>query len=196
MPCTQCPAFGATCENGIITIDENYWVDAAKLPITSDTILYDCFNTEACLLNVNRTAVSCNTIGGYAAGGVLCAICEESTHVRRGGACVECAVRATAGVGPKIAAVFVQALLCFVAVMYSITRPVKPPGGPELMQIANLHGHTVVMQQVQKARDKFLSLRATSIKRTMSMARFRPPTKSEAIDSSTPATCPASRDTV
>ena len=147
--CTPCPETGVTCA-GVAKVLANHWraggADAATL--ASDTLIYPCFNDAACLLDAaTETVVTCAE--GYAPDGVLCGICEEGTHVRKGNVCVACD-----GIGDKatlksITSV-VQGLVLFLLILFYITRPphddeVAAEENLLLAQANRLAGHAAVM---------------------------------------------------
>ena len=82
-----------TCSRGIATVDKGFWRagGTGAGPLTSASTVHACFNDEACVVaGAREEHVACNADLGYAAGGVLCGLCADGTHVRVGTACVAC----------------------------------------------------------------------------------------------------------
>ncbi|KAA0149308.1 hypothetical protein FNF29_06013 [Cafeteria roenbergensis] len=73
--CAGCPAVGAQCASGVLTLLRGYYRPPrdAGLPIGPSTELHPCFNEEACTLNATAREYGCAE--GYS--GPLCGVCSD-----------------------------------------------------------------------------------------------------------------------
>jgi hypothetical protein len=74
--CVDCPILGASCENGLLTLLQNYYRPPhdAGLQLSDKSELHPCFNTESCVVNSTARTFGCST--GYT--GPLCGVCDRS----------------------------------------------------------------------------------------------------------------------
>ena len=88
--CVRCPARGAICTGGMLSLDEGSWYDTKLTKIISEeTEVHKCFNDESCLLDESKSSVQCNSARGYS--GPLCGACDQSRgFVRAGSICSSC----------------------------------------------------------------------------------------------------------
>ena len=102
--CAGCPPAGATCSSGRIMLSPGFYpADTSLLRKEGDsafdadtnasallhpgTILYPCWNAEACRVDVANRTYGCSE--GYT--GPLCGVCDAaSNYVRSGKVCTEC----------------------------------------------------------------------------------------------------------
>ena len=90
--------------------------------MTSEATVHACFNAEACnVTGARKEHVECNAGLGYAAGGVLCGLCAEGTHVRVGTTCVACDTSGAATT--KAVAAGLAFVASFAAIFFFVTRP-------------------------------------------------------------------------
>lgn len=84
--CTECPSVGVECVEGGLSILPNYWVPPdVNGDIENSTVLYKCYNNEACTTNQTARTVQCSE--GYT--GVLCGVCAEG-YAMQARSCTEC----------------------------------------------------------------------------------------------------------
>jgi len=71
--CLPCPAQGAECVNGLLTLKPNFYreLDEAGTPVSPTSQLLPCYNAEACIVNVATEVYTCAP--GYT--GTLCGVC-------------------------------------------------------------------------------------------------------------------------
>ena len=99
--CEDCPQRGVSCvTDGIAQIEPDFWhVPHSYFLLTNKTEFYKCLEEGVCILNDDRTSVSCDVSEGSF--GVLCGECMNATHpnlpdeaphgfTRRGSACTAC----------------------------------------------------------------------------------------------------------
>jgi len=117
-PCMPCPPRGATCTGGTISLLANYFrpPSQAALPLTSDSQLYTCFNSEACTLQASTGTYGC--AAGYT--GALCGVCDaDGGFARFGEACRPCWPTNASAALLSVLLVAIFAALTFVAVRRS-----------------------------------------------------------------------------
>jgi len=92
--CETCPRRGVTCgKDGIAAINDDVWhVPRAGFVLGEETAFYECLGEGNCVVNAERTNVTCNT--GEGSFGVLCGECMNATpipaHLGMGGECRAC----------------------------------------------------------------------------------------------------------
>lgn len=94
--CQSCPRVGASCALGRLALLEGFYrpPDDLGLPLTAQSELWPCFNSEACLVDAANRQYGCNKAAGYAdlTLAPLCGVCESGfTMIGKG--CVACASR-------------------------------------------------------------------------------------------------------
>jgi len=74
--CLPCPAQGADCADGLLTLKPNFYraLDEAGTPVGPTSQLLPCYNEEACIVNVTAEVYTCAP--GYS--GALCGVCDGS----------------------------------------------------------------------------------------------------------------------
>jgi len=72
--CLPCPAQGAECVHGLLTIKPNFYraLDEAGTPVGPTSQLLPCYNEEACIVNATAEVYACAP--GYS--GALCGVCD------------------------------------------------------------------------------------------------------------------------
>jgi len=114
--CTTCPAAGAACEAGIITLLPHYYrpPSQAGQPLGPDTELHSCYSAEACTLDFNGTEAAYGCTYGYA--GPLCGVCDaDVNYARFGESCGPCWDTRLSGFFMAVLIVAVLAVLAAVA---------------------------------------------------------------------------------
>jgi len=85
--CTSCPAVGATCTSGNLTLLQHYFRPPSNFGVLPgpDMQLFGCYNNEACTLNAMTAEYGC--AAGYS--GNLCGVCT-SGYAKFGAVCRPC----------------------------------------------------------------------------------------------------------
>jgi hypothetical protein len=93
--CMRCPKSGATCENGVLKLLDNYWHEPTEL-IDENTNFYRCKAIGTCSVNEKKFSddtyssreweVEC--ADGHS--GPLCGTCDKGTHTFWGSVCFTC----------------------------------------------------------------------------------------------------------
>ena len=124
-PCRSCPAVGAVCANGQLSLAPAYYPAETRLLggtlamqwyVNADSVFYPCWNAEACVLNTSTRAIAC--AAGYA--GPLCGVCDDGSasgtqYVGTGTECIECWPTALNVTLLSFASLLLLALLTYVA---------------------------------------------------------------------------------
>jgi len=121
--CIACPAAGAVCEDGHLTLLPNYFrpVNERSTPIGPASLLLECFNTEACTLNAAAEGYGCAE--GY--GGPLCGVCQPGYGVM-GKVCRPCWTSLQSAVYLGGLVVAFVAFLAFIALRKRTQTGVNP----------------------------------------------------------------------
>ena len=118
--CTGCPPVGATCIEGILTLKPAYYQPPRQrgTSMGPDSLLYPCFNAEACTLNVSTLAYGC--AAGYT--GALCGVCDaDGGYAAFGTACRPCWNAAVTAFAVALVILVIIAVLTRVALRTSTT---------------------------------------------------------------------------
>ena len=94
-PCRSCPPAGAECNSGHLLLTPGYFpadtrllgtdMRESALSLSEDSVMYPCWNVEACALD--SFTISCSS--GYT--GPLCGVCDEGLdYTRFGTSCAPC----------------------------------------------------------------------------------------------------------
>lgn len=91
MPCVSCLSDGASCSGGVLQLQPGYFLSPqqAAAPLGPATVLFPCFNSEACAVNATARSYGCRTELGYAADGPLCGVCADG-YALFGQVCARC----------------------------------------------------------------------------------------------------------
>ena len=119
--CTGCPPAGATCIEGILTLKPAYYQPPRQrgMSMGPDSLLYPCYNAEACTLNASTLEYGC--AAGYT--GALCGVCDAGGgYASFGSACRPCWDTTTTAAAVAVVAVLILAVLTRVALRTSTTR--------------------------------------------------------------------------
>jgi len=119
--CTGCPPVGATCIEGKLTLKPAYYQPPRQrgTAMGPDSLLYPCYNAEACTLNTSTLAYGC--ADGYT--GALCGVCDaDGGYASFGSACRPCWDAGATLFAVTAVAVVLLAVLTRVALRTSTSR--------------------------------------------------------------------------
>jgi len=119
--CTGCPPVGATCIEGILNLKPAYYQPPRQrgTAMGPDSLLYPCYNAEACTLNASTLAYGC--AAGYT--GALCGVCDANGgYASFGSACRPCWDAGVTLFAVTVVAVLLLAVLTRVALRTSTSR--------------------------------------------------------------------------
>jgi len=121
--CTGCPPVGATCIEGILNLKPAYYryqpPRQRGTAMGPDSLLYPCYNAEACTLNASTLAYGC--ADGYT--GALCGVCDaDGGYASFGSACRPCWDAGVTLFAVTVVAVLLLAVLTRVALRTSTSR--------------------------------------------------------------------------